>query len=280
MDCVIRPARVEDVALIADWTKDTFIWGDYVAEMLPTWLDDPDSLTMVCALEDDVPVAMSRVQMLSPTEAWLSAARVHPEHRRTGLGSAMNEHGVAWARSRGVVVVRLAIEETNTAAMSQVSKLGYHRSAPWIHAEIAVTPGQRLDSGDRLKPALAIDADAAWTFWAQSELALAGRELIADGWRWKRAHRDDLDRALERHSLLQATSGWAIVDDRGDSLMIGWLAVAMTDAPVMAQCLVDLGRERRAGQVEAMAPALPWLVEALVREGFEVQPMLIFSKPL
>ncbi len=280
MECVIRPARVEDVASIADWTKDTFVWGDYVAEMFPTWLDDPDSQTMVCVFEDDVPVAMARVQLLSPSEAWLSAARVHPEHRRTGLGSAINDHGVVWARSRGAVVVRLAIEETNTAAASQVSKLGYHRSGRWIHAEMSISAGKRLDSVDRLKPALAIDADAAWTFWAQSELALAGRELIADGWRWRRAHRDDLDRALESQSLLQATSGWVIVDDRGDTLMIGWLAVAMSDAPLIAQCLVDLGRERRVSQVEAMVPAVPWLAEALVREGFETHPMLIFSKPL
>jgi hypothetical protein len=71
-----------------------------------------------------------------------------------------------------------------------------------------------------------------------------------------------------------------IVDDRGESLLIGWLAVAMSDAPLIAQCLIDLGRERRAGQVEVMVPAVPWLVEALLREGFEVQPMLIFSKPL
>jgi len=279
MDYVIRPARAEDVASIAEWTKDTFDWGDYVAGMLPTWPEDPDSLVIVCVL-DQVPVALARAQMLSAGEAWLSAARVQPDHRRVGMASAMNDHGVAWARSKGAVIVRLAIEEGNEAAVSQVSKSGYRGPVPWAHAEIDVAPGQRLDPGERLKLALAIDADAAWTFWAQSELALAGRELIADGWRWRRARRDDLDTALDNHRLLQGRAGWVIVDDRDDSMLIGWLATAQTEAPILAQCLVDLARERSLARVEAMVPAVPWLLEAMLREGFRLQPMLIFSKPL
>ena len=35
----IRPGRLEDVAAITPWTSDTFSWGDYVPERLPSWLD-------------------------------------------------------------------------------------------------------------------------------------------------------------------------------------------------------------------------------------------------
>src|SRR3989304_3123140 len=42
-----RPARHDDVDQIASWTQDTFDWGDYVAERLPEWLDNPAVRGMV-----------------------------------------------------------------------------------------------------------------------------------------------------------------------------------------------------------------------------------------
>jgi len=125
---VIRPARAEDVPRIETWTRETFAWGDYVAEAMPEWLEDPESLVIVCVYDDDIPVALSRTQLLSPTEAWLSGARVHPDHRRSGMGMAMNDFGLDWARDRGALVARLATEEENEPARSQVLKLGYRLS--------------------------------------------------------------------------------------------------------------------------------------------------------
>jgi ribosomal protein S18 acetylase RimI-like enzyme len=280
MSFVIRPARADDVAAIAEWTQNTFVWGDYVAEMLPGWLDDPDSLSIVCVYEDDFPVALSRVQMLSATEGWLSAARVHPDHRRAGMASAMNEHSVEWARSRGAVVARLATEESNQPARRQVLKLGYRETGRWVHATAEPPDARRLDTGTRLKPALAIDADAAWTFWSRSDLALAGRELLALGWRWRRATKEDLDAALEDHSLQQSPAGWVIVVERDDGLMVGWMATSMADAPLLIEGLLDLARERKKPLVEMMVPALPWVTESLLRAGFEVSPILVYSRPV
>ncbi len=124
MSFLIRPARAGDVASIGRWTRDTFSWGDYVPEMMSSWLEEADSLVIVSVDADDIPIGLSRVQLLSPAEAWLSATRVHPDHRRSGMGMAMNDHAVEWARSRGALIARLVIEESNEAAQRPGPSVG------------------------------------------------------------------------------------------------------------------------------------------------------------
>ena len=280
MSFVIRPARAEDVPLIESWTQDTFSWGDYVAEALPQWLEDPESQVVVCVHEDDKPVALSRSQMLSPTEAWLSAARVHPGHRRSGMGSALNDFGVDWARGRGALVARLATEEDNDAARSQVVKLGYRLTSRWGYATAPTPTGRRLGSSDRFRHGSTVDADAAWTFWSQSDLAHAARDMISLGWRWRKATRADLDRAVDAHTFYQSPGGWLIAEPDDLGISVRWLATAPVDAPLLIQGMRDLLRDLRKDQVEAMVPVTAWSMEALQREGFEVRPVQIFSKGL
>ncbi|HEX5695522.1 MAG TPA: GNAT family N-acetyltransferase [Acidimicrobiia bacterium] len=280
MDFVIRPARAEDVPLIAAWTTETFSWGDYVSEALPEWLDDEGSLVVVCVREDDEPVAVSRAQMLSPTEAWLSGARVHPDHRRSGMGMAMNDFGVRWAKDRGALVVRLAVEEDNEAARAQVVKAGYRLTGRWVTATAPASRGRRMPPSQRLQPAAPIDADAAWMFWSLSELARAGRDLIAKGWQWRKATRQDIDDAANASSFFQSPGGWAIAERVDDGISVGWLATTPTDAPLLILALRDLLRDERGETVRVMMPETPWSGEALAREGFEVRPILIYSKGL
>jgi ribosomal protein S18 acetylase RimI-like enzyme len=280
MGFLIRPARAEDVPLIAAWTRDTFSWGDYVPDQVSDWISDPTSQVVVCVYEDDVPVALSRAQMLSSTEAWLSGARVHPGHRRSGMGSAMNDHGVDWARSQGALVARLATEEENRAARSQVLKSGYRLTGRWMHAtgpaggQRDVAPGRRLHLGTSL------DADAAWMFWSQSELEQTAHELMPHGWRWRKASRADLEEAVASHAFYQGAAGWAIVRPVEGGLAVRWIAATPADAPLLLQGIRDLAEEEGLESVEAMVPAAPWLVEALRREGFELHPVVIYSKSL
>jgi GNAT superfamily N-acetyltransferase len=276
----IRPARADDVALIAHWTKDTFSWGDYVAERLPVWLEEPDALVIVCVLEDDAPVAVARAELLSPLEAWLSAARVHPAHRRAGMGMAMNDYAVAWARERGARVARLAVETSNRPAIGQVLKSGYRAIGDWVNATAPAATGRRLENDLRLRPGAALDADAAWTFWSQSDLARAARDLISLGWRWRKATDLDLARAVEAHAFLHGPGGWAIVETGEKGTLARWLATTQEDAPLLLQGLRDLQRDAPGQHIEIKAPAIPWMTESLQREGFDLSEIRLFSKTL
>jgi ribosomal protein S18 acetylase RimI-like enzyme len=280
MPFAIRPARADDVPLISSWTKDTFSWGDYIPDQLPMWLDDPDSLVVVCVFEDDIPVAVSKAQLLTPSEAWLSAARVHPSHRRSGMGSAMNDHAVAWARERGALVARLATEDDNKAARGQVSKSGYRLTGRWVYATAPASRATRAPAERGLRPGAGIDADAAWMFWSASELAQAAHNLISDGWRWRKAGFSALENAVDRHSFYQSPSGWVIATKSDNGLAVTWLATTVAEAPMMLQGMRELAGDSGMGTLEAWLPHTPWIAEALQREGFDSRPVLIYSKTL
>ncbi len=280
MSLTLRPARQDDVDKIASWTRDTFTWGDYVGESLPGWLEDPSSLVMVCVDATDEPVGMSRAEMLSPTEGWLSAARVHPDHRREGVGAAMNDRGVEWATEHGAQIVRLTVSDDNAAARSQVEKLGYRNTCVWLMGEIAPRGGHLVRERDRLHPALGADADAGWLLWSASELARAGRELWAGNWRWRKAHRADLDAAMAKHGLFHGAAGWVAALVEMDALQVRWLATDPADGPSLIQGVLEVGRQLSVPAVELYIPETPWSAEALIREGFSIHRQLIYAKSL
>lgn len=278
MGASVRLARHDDVAAIAPWTRDTFEWGDYVAERLPAWIDDPALHVMVCEDDDGAPLAVARAQMLSPTEAWLDAARVHPDHRREGLGKMLNRAGVDWSKSHGAQVVRLAVERDNPAALSQVDSLGYTETARWAYGHAGDFPDDRLPELSRLQPAARADLDPAWMFWANSDLALTGRELLPVGWLWRRMTRSDLEDAARARTLWQGPAGWLIGETTEHGLLVPFVAVSRPDAPDMVRALIDLANGAKEDSIEIKVPAASWLVEALQRSGFETKEMSILSK--
>jgi GNAT superfamily N-acetyltransferase len=276
----IRLANQDDVPKIEAWTRDTFTWGDYVAEGLPAWIDDKASAVVVCVDDDDNPLAVSRAEMLSPTEAWLSAARVHPEHRRTGLGAALNDHGVQWAGDHGAQIVRLVVEEDNEVAQSQVEKLGYRNTCVWILGHTDTPRGPLPRERDRLHPAPSADADAGWLLWLSSELARAGRELYPGHWRWRKALRSDLDTPIVNRNLFQGGAGWVVAVPAEDTLEVGWMVTDPADCPTLLEGIAEVSRQLEMAQIEIFIPETPWTREALIREGFTTRRLLVYAKSL
>ena len=74
----VRLARLQDQTAIAEFTRDTFEWGDYVAEAFPDWLKTPDAAVFVATDESEPAIAVSRVVQLSRHEVWLHGPRVQP----------------------------------------------------------------------------------------------------------------------------------------------------------------------------------------------------------
>lgn len=272
----IRPASQDDVPWISGWTADTFEWGDYVPERLPQWLAEPDSAVLVTVDAEDRPTAVAHVLMLSPTEGWLEGARVHPDHRRGGLGSALNHAGVEWAAERGARVVRLATETANVAARSQVEALGYREVSRWIYAELDVPPHHVASDRSRLRPAPSSDAEAAWLFWVASDLAREGRELIGHGWRWRSARPDDVTGLGELH---QSPAGWLALDQPEDDwIRVHWMVTTSEDILVLLDGLIALASERGVTDLDVMLPELPWTTEAMRRSGSEPTTLVVYAK--
>lgn len=288
----IRPGRIEDVDVVRSFTEDTFAWGDYVGREFPNWLDRPDGLAIVAADDSDSPVAVARVGLLSDAEAWLSGARVHPEHRRRGIGSVMNGFGVEWATDRGAKVIRLAIEEENAAARGQVEKLGYRPVARFVLATRPLEArqqsgtgtgsngGRRLTGTERLDLAPSAEADPAYLVWSTGDQARVGHQLFAaEGWSFRRLRPTDLVAAAKARRLWTSPSAWVVTEEGDDDMWVPLFITTIEDADRAAVALIDLAQERSARRLQVMIPRVDWHEEALQRQRFQMtHPNLIYEK--
>ena len=289
MDPVIRPAGPQDVDAIAAWTADTFDWGDYVAGALPSWMEEPDSLAVVAEVGGEV-VGVSRSALLSPTEAWAQGTRVHPGHRRTGVGTALAEHLASWAAGQGALVMRAMVEEWNHAAREQSLRLGFRDVGTWLRAGRGVgdnspvaegNGGRRVPAGEALQPAHSSEAIDAMMSWSGGDLERASRGLLPIGvWRMRRLVPEDLAGAARRRALLSARSGWAVAEVEENACEIQWISTSETDANALLRALIDRAAAGGLEEIRAMLPAVPWLQRALRRRAFEFRPLRIFARPL
>lgn len=282
----IRPAEARDAEVIAGFTQNTFSWGDYVADAFLDWLADEDAAVPVATDDHDRPIALARVRMLSDRESWLSAARVHPDHRRKGLGSALNDWCVEWSRQRGAAVARLEIETWNEPAQNQVRRLGYrhvatvvdaHREVGRSEIEPATNGGRRTPAEERLERAPRAEADGAFIAWSTSDLARASHGLFSpEPWAWRRMTAED----VYSSRTWFCPSGWIMAEDDGEELFVKWLVSVPEDARRLVRATVDLAEGSGYRSVHIAVPSLPWMDEALRVNGLEPHEFYIFEKPV
>ena len=284
----IRPARLDDIPAISEWTRDTFSWGDYIPHVLERWIGDESGRVVVVEV-DGVVVALARASMMSTDEAWAQGMRVHPDHLRQGHGVAITESLSDWAREQGARIIRLSTEHWNTNAQGQVSKVGFRPVCDWVHAERAIgesspvpegNGGKRVPPPERLRTAHSAEAEAAYLSWVGGELARAARNLFQVGWRWQRLTPDHLILAARNQNLLEGRPGWAIGEFDDGTYVVDWLETAESDARAMALAIVDKAAEASAETLEVMIPDVPWLERELRRLGFEMHPLTVWARSL
>ncbi len=288
MDIVIRPARPEDKSAVAAFTRGTFEWGDYLTGVFDEWLVDADGGFVVAEVDGDV-VAVARGVMLSAREAWLQGARVHPDHRRRGVGLRLNEHLRDWARERGAEVARLLVEEGNEAARAQVERSGMRQIAIFSRAHRPVgdaspapagNGGRRVRALEKLQRAHSSEAQPAFMAWSTSELARVGRGLFGAGWRFRRLVIDDLATAAAREALWAARSGWVLAKRSDARLEVGWVMTGSDDAEDLMRAITDLAVDEGADEVHAFLPDVPWLAQAARKANYALENEIVFAIPL
>jgi GNAT superfamily N-acetyltransferase len=119
----VRRARPDDRDAVLAFATTTWDGWDYIPEAWPHWIDAPDAVLLVAtAQEDDRPIALTRVALLSPTEGWLEGIRVTPAVRGRGVATNLQVAELAWARAHDLRVLRYATGDANEGSL----KLGAH----------------------------------------------------------------------------------------------------------------------------------------------------------
>jgi GNAT superfamily N-acetyltransferase len=110
----VRRARASDEAAVIAFASDTWDGWDYIPHAWPVWLAARDGVMLVGHRPDDeTPVALTRVALVSPTEAWLEGIRVNPEFRGLDIASDLQVAELQWAAAQGASVIRYATSARN-----------------------------------------------------------------------------------------------------------------------------------------------------------------------
>jgi GNAT superfamily N-acetyltransferase len=282
----IRTGRPEDRPAIEAFTRNTFEWGDYIGRVYEEWLADTSGYTFIAELAGRV-VGLARVDSLSDEEAWFQGVRVHPSHRRQGVGTTLAAHACGWAGKRGARVIRLAVENWNRPARSQFERSGFRPVSRWIWADRGVgegspvpegNGGKRVPASEGLRPAPAAEAAPAMMSWVSGPLGRAARNLFPTHWRWRRLTTDDLAAAAPRRALWEGRPGWALAQVDGDTFDVSWLETAPDDARAMAHALVDCAADAGVDRFLAVVPNVTWLRQAFQHLGCQIHPLWVYAR--
>lgn len=120
----IRNAEANDKMTVLEFCKNTFSWGDYVADVWDSW--QPKGGLYV--LEYDSKVVGVYNIALFEKEAWVEGMRVHPQYRRKGFGKRMLAHAESRTQNK---TIRLVIESENHPSIKLAESMGYYVENKW-----------------------------------------------------------------------------------------------------------------------------------------------------
>jgi GNAT superfamily N-acetyltransferase len=216
---VVRRARAEDGPAVLSFASRTWDGWDYVPHAWPVWLAADDGVLLVgCAgqpadgsapvdrdgqpLIIGRPLAVARVALTAPTEAWLEGIRVDPSVRGLDVATDMQVAELHRAQALGASTVRYATGEHNEASHRLGARHGFEllttfRTYWWSESEADDDDDDEDESGfgeearaaaaalrDRTLARLAsdglvaaVDDEAWWARLADDATFVAGARL-------------------------------------------------------------------------------------------------------
>jgi GNAT superfamily N-acetyltransferase len=269
---VIREARAQDKTAILAFCQNTFSWGDYISEVWDAWLADDRGKIFVGAVNDQ-PVGMLHVAFLNDSAAWMEGMRVHPDHRRLGVSSAMDAAGRAYARERGRKLVRLATSQDNIAAQKMLEREGYictERYGGWR---------AQPTRGKMARIATENDLPIISACWRNVPCAIVANPE----WRWEKLNDAALAELQRQNFLRAAEDGFAILRKPIDenALILHALAGSENAMRALAHSARTEANYRGFEFAQAMILDEPRINNALERAGFKRDGgMLIYEQAL
>jgi len=241
----VRRARPSDKAAVLAFATHTWDGWDYVPEVWDTWLTATDGVLLVaCAagaargldgtpIAAGQPVAMSRLALLAPGEAWVEGIRVDPAARGREVATNLQVAELAWAAAHEVRVVRYTTGQDNEASHRLGARHGFVRQAD------RRSYGPRRDGGsDQASPpdasalhwlggaAPAAEVARWWRLVADDPTFAAGDRLYEPrGWAFQALDADRFAAHVRRGEVALARDGGALVitskgDDEGPEVAL------------------------------------------------------------
>lgn len=230
---VVRRAKAEDREPVLAFASATWDGWDYIPNAWPVWLDATDGAFLVGEIGEPVdgvdeglvdaegnplkvgqPVAITRVAMVSPSEAWLEGIRVDPRVRGMGVAADLQAAELQWVAGQPAVIVRYATGGKNEGSHRLGARDGINLLARFRGWWWSATGSAEDDDDDPSafdpqirEQATARRREALKRLSEAGMIATAERDVVDDLWR--RLSSDPTFAA--GHELFEARS-WAMAE--------------------------------------------------------------------
>lgn len=245
--------------------------GDYIPYVWDEWLADPQGVMIAGDLGGHM-VALARINLHAPGQAWLEGMRVDPAYRGRGIGWRFLQYCLDYARQHGMRVARLATASGNTTVHHQAERAGMGRVGAYAHWY-----AEPLSGGDGPSLLRLEDQGRVEAFVRNSPVLAFGHGLVGLGWSFQ-----DLTPAVVLDLLRQGgfaalekpDGGLAALatfryDAEEQLLRMGFVDGEPAAVTELALALRRHGSRLGAQTVRIAVPELEWLREALRAAGFD-----------
>lgn len=205
----IRNAMTSDKETVLEFCKNTFSWGDYIADVWDSW----QSKGKLHVLEVDGMVVGVYNIALFEKEAWIEGMRVHPQHRKKGLGKLMLTHAESLAPNP---IIRLIIDNENHPSIKLAKSMGYYLEDKW---QLYSMLPEKWDS------------DIKIVREASEVTDMINSPTYADSWKWLPLDEEELQKLIDQKRIAMSLDNdktsaigiWNRSNDFPQVLQIGYL---------------------------------------------------------
>ncbi len=121
---VLRPARPEDAAAIAEMDAASFVIPSLTPSVAREQIERAPVLHMLEDTTGGRLIGYLQLGVHAPA-GYVSELVVHPDYQRRGLGEAMLRWGLEWFRSQQIASAKLTVNTDNAPAIALYRKLGF-----------------------------------------------------------------------------------------------------------------------------------------------------------
>ncbi|HZD55300.1 MAG TPA: GNAT family N-acetyltransferase [Anaerolineales bacterium] len=272
---VCRPALPKDTPDVIALTHRIWEGEDYVPEIWPDWLADPEGLLAVAEYGGRV-VGLGKLTRLSENEWWMEGLRVHPDFEGRGFASHLNDYVLDFWKRNGSGVVRLATGSYNEPVHRMCKRSGFIKVGEYTSYSAPLLPGDEKRTSQAFSSLKEIDVPKATNLATRSPAVALSFDLMDLGWKWAIPKAEYISRAVGNQAAWRWRGGRGLLLTREDAgeederiLTIQLLACSVQD---LAECLQDLRGwlpARGYGKVNWFAPVRPEMEPVLKAAGFQ-----------
>ncbi len=178
----IRDAQPSDKQAVIDFCKNTFSWGDYIADVWNTWILQENLFVVV---EGEATIGLCHLVLTDNRQAWIEGIRIHPNYRRKGYGRRIISHCESITKS--FKTIRMIIESENVPSINLAQSMGYYTEDKW--RLYALIPKKETSSA-------IIASDI------KQVAGLVSSNTYADSWKWLPLEKSDFEELIKQKRVL------------------------------------------------------------------------------